>query len=300
MMYYLWSNVCRLPKWLSLVGILFFIFHWVSPIRGLSNCVYSVDAPVYFFEALMLCLVFTKRFRWLVLLAPLATLCKEQFVYIFLLFWIYSFIYNWIRQKKTYPVKLLGFTFILSVLTSVSATNFPFHGHGFGGFTVAFFVWNRFCEPLGYVRWAVALMTAYGAIGILAAFSKNCFSERQILLSVLSGLFLVFSLFGATDMTRTAFLGFPFVMSWILLKMESQVWYQNCLAVILTIPVMRLLTSIPEPANPLPGNDISGAYSWVPEYADLSIVAAWGLYFVFCFIFLKTQRNRYESNNIQV
>lgn len=287
-MYYLWAELCRLPKWLSLAGILFFTFHWVSPVRGLNNCVYSVDAPVYLFESLMLCVVFTRKFKWLLLLAPLATLCKEQFVYVFLVFLIYSLIYNWLKQKRLYPIYFLGFTFLMTVLVSSFAMRFPFHGTGFGGFTVAFFAWTRLCEPLGFVRWTIALMTAYGVLGLMAMIvPKVRQNEHELLLSVLSVLFLIFSMLGATDMTRTAFLGFPFVMTWVLMRIKSQPWQQNVLAIVLTVPVMRLVTSIPEPANPLPNNDITGAYSWVPEYAHLSIVVAWGLYFILCWILLS-------------
>jgi len=230
------------------------------------------------------------------LIAPLATLCKEQFVYIFLVLVLYSAAHNRIFHERKYPIALFTGATVLAFAVNAIEMRFPFKGVGFGGFTVAFFAWRRLYEPLSLVRWAVALFTAYGAIGMLSLITASKkyigFVNPRGESIALSVLFLVFSLCGATDMTRVAFLGFPFITAWALPRVSCHPWQSVLVSAFLTIPIMRLVQNIPEPTNPLPCNDQTGYYSWMPEYADLGIVTAWGLFFVVCWVLLSITRTK--------
>jgi len=278
--YVLWVKYCRFAKTISIIGILFFLFHWVAPIRELCDCVYTVDPPVYLFEALFLCAVFSKKYLWLIPLSAVSVLCKEQFFFIFLVFFIFALFVNLQTKRQEYPLVILGGATVLAFLTSLVLTNFPFKAQGSGLLIIAHWGLFRLNDPLSFVRWIVAVFTAYGMFGILACMKplpvkRDHFAE----LAVLTSLVLAFSLLGGSDLTRISFLGFPFVMTLILMIIQNDEISTLCAAA-LTLPVMRLLSNIPDPANPLPSNDTAGIYSWMMEYADIGIVAGWGVYFL--------------------
>jgi len=285
--YVLWVKYCHLSKAISLLGIFFFLFHWAGPIRGTSECVYTVDPPVYFFEILFLCAIFSKKYLWLIPLSVLSVLDKEMFVYIFFVFFIYALCVNLLRKEQKYPLVTLEISAFSAFLTSLVLTRYPIYDHGSGIVTVIQWGYLRVTQPLNFLRIIVSFFTAYGAFGVLACVKplpgkQSHFPE----IFVLTCLTLAFALLGGSDYTRISFLGFPFVMTLILMIIQDYTSSVIC-ASFLTLPVMRLLNNIPDPVVLVPSNDTEGIYSWMMEYADIGIVAGWGVYFLFCFVLLN-------------
>ncbi|MES2732071.1 MAG: hypothetical protein V4714_09990 [Bacteroidota bacterium] len=75
------------------------------------------------------------------------------------------------------------------------------------------------------------------------------------------------------DFTRIVFLGFPFIMTLILLSAKESAKKEVLLALILSIPVMRLEGTIPDI-----GTAQEKYYSWFPAFASVRVVLLWLLY----------------------
>jgi hypothetical protein len=136
-------------------------------------------------------------------------------------------------------------------------------------------------NPFRLVRWLIGIFTAYGPLLILAVWykiiHKNITSGNEFLI-MLSLTYLGFSLLGGGDFARLAFLGFPFIMSWVLISLENVRGFLFHIAFIMGLPLMKLFRNIPDPA-------VTGwerFNNFYPEFANPVIVLLWLGYGVLC------------------
>jgi hypothetical protein len=151
-------------------------------------------------------------------------------------------------------------------------------------------------DPFLLVRWIAAIFMAFGGMIFLAGwqiwqdYSRTPRDKARLLSSKLIGylfpedwlvpLLLCFSLvyfflglLAGGDFTRIIFLGFPVVMTLMLLYVRSYPSWLVMLAWIFSYPLMRLEGSIPDP-----GKTPLLFAEWYPEFAPFRMVLLWLLY----------------------
>jgi hypothetical protein len=83
-------------------------------------------------------------------------------------------------------------------------------------------------------------------------------------------------------MTRIIFLGFPIIMTYIVLKLKNEHYLIACVCFLLSIPQMYFFHIIPN--NILLWNPDN---NWYPEFGSTAYALNWGIYFLVCFSLVK-------------
>jgi hypothetical protein len=142
-------------------------------------------------------------------------------------------------------------------------------------------------NPFRLVRWLIGVFTSFGPLLILTIWykikHKNIFSGNEYLL-IFSLTYLGFALLGGGDFARLSFLGFPFIMTWILVNLKNIRGFLFRIAFIMGIPLMKLFRNIPDP-------EVTGwdrFYNFYPEFANPIIVLLWFGYGVLCVLAFRT------------
>lgn len=281
--YFLWVRL-GLSKGYIMTGFFWLLVHWIGIIRLNVFDPVTVDLPLYLFQALLLLFILEKRFLWLLVLAPLATLQKESYVGLTVIGFvtgIYSFISRRGIGKKALLILFLAM--LLSIGTRELVTYFfPAADEGKSSAIVLYFhLRETISNPFRLVRWLIGIFTAYGPLLILAVWYKiihKKLSHGNEFIIMFSLTYLGFALLGGGDFARIAFLGFPFIMTWILLSLKDVRTFLFRIAFIMGLPLMKLFRNIPDPA-------VSGwdrFYNFYPEFANPVIVILWFGYGVLC------------------
>ncbi len=280
--YTLWRNF-NISSGHMMTGFFWLLIHWVGIIRHNIFDPITVDVPLYFFQAMLLIIILQRRYLWLILLGPLATIQKESFLPLLIIVLMVA-LYEDYKGKMGYkPSMIIALALILSIAAkSTVAYCFPPSDPGKNSIMVILFhMKETLINPFRFIRWIVAVFTAYGPLLILAFWvgikSKTLIrGNRYIIFLSLAYLFL--SHFGGGDMTRIAFLGFPFIMTWILLKLENTGGFMFKAAFIAGIPLLKILGTLSDPA--VHGWD--KFYNWFPGYANPIIIFLWLAYIILC------------------
>ena len=287
--YYLWDRL-GLSQAYMLAGFFWLLIHWVGLIRLNIFDPITADVPLFLFQALLILIIIQKKFFWLLILAPLATLQKESFIGLSVTTFITGvYVYSVKKELKRRELVILFFTMLISIATrEIVNFYFPPQDPGKNSMLVLLFhARETLLNPFRIVRWLIGLFTAYGPLLILAIWYKII--HKKILagnefLIMLSITYLGFSLLGGGDFARLAFLGSPFIMSWILLSLKNIRGFLFMIAFIMGLPLMRLFRNIPDPS-------ISGwdrFYNFYPEFANPVIVILWLGYAILCLIAFRT------------
>jgi len=286
--YFLWIRLGISHEFI-VTGFFWLLVHWVGIIRLNIFDPITADVPLYFFHALLIGFIIRKRFYWLLVLAPLATLQKESFVGLMVITFITSL---YVFRKKTISKMDLTLVFtamILSIGAKTLANNiFPPVEEGKNSMMILLFhARETFLNPFRLLRWLIGVFTAFGPLLILANWykikNKKIFSGNEYLI-MLSLTSLGFALLGGGDFARLAFLGFPFIMTWILTSLYHVRGFLFRIAFIMGIPLMKLFRNIPDPA--VTGWD--RFYNFYPEFANPVIVLLWFGYGVLCVFAFRT------------
>lgn len=284
--YYLWKKL-EIPAYLIFIGLFWFLFHWTGLIRLNAFDPYTVDVPTYFFQALFIWIFLTRKFRLLWILGPVAILQRESITVLLIVLLIFSFVHNKIQQKEeNIPLSTIIIALVLSIAVKYLFTlKFPPVDTDKSSVRlVLFYIREILIDPLKIVRWMVGIFMAYGALLLLALQNvrKNYFSSSFMnFIAIMSLTYILLALIAGVDNTRIAFLGFPFVMTWILFVLKEVSWKLISIALLCSGILMKLASSIPDQ-----GKDFSAFASWYPEFAEIGVVAGWGIYGIFCFLFL--------------
>jgi hypothetical protein len=266
-----------------MTGFFWLLIHWVGIIRHNIFDPITVDVPVYFFQVLLLFIIFKRKYFWLLILAPIATLQKESFPGLLIAVFLVS-LYESYRGTTSFKNSILvAIALILSYTTrAIVDFYFPPVDPGKSSILVLLFhLKETISNPFRIIRWTVAIFTAYGPLLMLAIWTgikskKILYGNRYLIF--LSLTYLFFSLFAGGDFTRIAFLGFPFIMTWILIQLEDTKGFMFKAAFIAGIPLMKIFGSIPDPA--IYGWDKFN--NWFPEFANPIIILLWLVYGILC------------------
>ena len=280
MLFELWRTLGFERHWF-LFGIGWLCLHWTGLIRLNAFDPITVDVPTYFFQALLLWLVLKRRFVWLLLLGPIATLQKESIIGVLAVLALFGFLHNRKAKDGFFDLKWILLAFVLSYASKLLIGHFfPPAEAGKGAFiTLAYHAKEALLHPFEFVRWAMAAFVAFGPIllvGLSRLRLRGHYDMKRMLLLSCSSLYLAYGILAGGDMTRIIFLGFPFIMTWLIYELKELPRPRVWLLAILSLPLTFLVSHIPDPAFSW---DVWE--SWYPEFASSSVVgfyAAYGLF----------------------
>jgi len=300
---------------LIFIGFFWLLFHWTGLIRLNAFDPVTVDVPLYLFQTLFLWIVLRRQWVHLWWLAPLATIQKESFPALLIVLLLYGWLYNRYTKTRTFPVWPLAMCLVLAAISkAVVNYYFPPVKPGNSLITILFFIKESLIDPFRLVRWIAGVFVAFGGWLLLVlwqwtstgAFAKlkntlltkprqwpvfkNTTTDLLLLFSVT---YLGLSLLAGGDFTRIVFLGFPFVMTYILLVIRQCSQKLRIAAGLLSLPLMRLTEIIPDPAA-----DWTAFINWYPEFATWPVVCQLWVYGVVVFmVFWLLKKYGIRRNN---
>ncbi len=282
--YGLWRSL-GISNGYMMTGFFWLLVHWSGLIRYNIFDPITVDVPIYFFQALLLIIIYKRKFGWLLILGPLATLQKESFIGLLLIVLLISLFRKSRDHYSIGEVALLVSSLVLSILSKVLVNHyFPPMNPGKNSLIIVLFhLKESLYNPFRLVRWVIGLFTAYGPLLLLAFWEliKNkSFRSNGGYIAALSILYFGYSFLGGSDFTRIAMLGFPFIMTWIFIQTKEARGFLFKISFIIGIPLLKLLSTIPDPA--ISGWD--GFNNWFPTFANPLLVVLWLLYAVLCIL----------------
>jgi hypothetical protein len=280
--YQLWRKL-NIPLYLILIGLFWLLFHWTGLIRLNIADPITVDVPTYFIQGLFILIVLYNRYYWLLLIGPLTILQRESILVLLLLLLIFAFFHNYYwKERKPIPMLPVILAIALSILTKYFYTlEYPPVDEAKSSVRlVLFYIREVVFDPFKIIRWIIAILVAYGMFLVIALtkIKKNFFADPFFnFLTLQSFCYLLLGIIAGGDSTRIVFLGFPFIMTWIFLVLKDQSWMMLSIALLLSLHVMRLLETIPDP-----GVNFNQFKEWYPEFAPPAIIGGWAIYFTCC------------------
>lgn len=303
-LFYLWKKL-KFPTYLICLALVWFVFHFLGIIREHSSDSAVVDVPTFFFQTLLVFILISRKWKYLWVLGPIATLQKESFLAIQLMLFVFILIYNFFSNEKSKGWKdiliAIGLTLVVQYIFIFLLPRVEDPRNSL--FTLFINAIFFLIDPLKLVRWNVALCMCYGAFLFLTLiklkknFQIDFFSISLILLSFL---YFFFGLFAGGDTARILMLGFPFIMTYCLLILRDENRWLLILSCLPFIPAMRLLSTMRNPVMWMKNVSLPKDYYWsINFYADMIGIVAWGMYFLFCYLFvfyLSCWFNKKEKN----
>jgi len=266
-----WRKLGLEFKWM-VFGFIWLIFHWSGMMRLNSFDPITVDVPLYLFHALLIWIVLTRKFTWLYWLAPIATAQKESFIGYLVVLSIYALWHNRKAVDGYFKLQPILISTGLAILTKLVISHyFPPAEPGRGALImIAYQAKQVLMEPFELIRWLAAISMAYGIALWLATagyWRNRYFDLPRNVLGLFALISLAYALLAGGDMTRIAFLGFPFVFSFVLTEIQRADHVNFYALALLSLPFMMLQSAIPDP-----GFEWVVWEQWYPEFADPKIV----------------------------
>ncbi|WP_299452258.1 hypothetical protein [uncultured Microscilla sp.] len=287
-----------LPRHLQVIGGSWLLFHWTGIVRFNVYDFATVDVPLYLLHSLLLLVFIRPRWLWLLLpITPLAVAQKESWFALIIIWALYELIQQrFFSAKPTYKrFRWLGIAVLLGFITKVLLNHWfvPVGGEGKNSLiTLLFFVRETLQNPLDLLRWVVAMFVGFGGWWLLAWQNVGKLPKKLNILPMLivfSALHLLLGILAGRDMTRIMFLGYPFIMTLVLWRIQAESKWVLVATATLSLPIIRFFSLIP-----LQTSQNEAFKTWFPEYADLGTVAAWAAYMVLSY-WLIAQSRRWWS-----
>lgn len=294
MLFLLWRQLGFELKWF-IVGFGWLLFHWTGMIRLNAFDPITVDMPLYVFQTLLIWFVIKRKFAWLLILAPIAILQKESFLGLTVCLLAYGWYHNRKRQDAFYNLKWMLTGLLLAVI-SLQTVNYllPYDEKGKNSLvTLLYHAREVVLHPFELVRWLAAAFMAFGPFlvaGILKGAKRRHYDHRKNLLILFSVIYLLYGILAGGDMTRIIFLGFPFIMTWVMYELQELKAKQVFLLVLLALPLTYITQSIPDPAF-----EWERWQSWYPEFAPSQQVLLVLVYGMICTTIVWWQQRRSMS-----
>lgn len=271
-LYLLWQEI-GISKLLMGLGFFWLLFHWSGMIRLNQFDPVTVDVPLYFFQTVFIWAIWKQKGWLLIILSPLATLQKESFLALLAILFIYN-LYRYLTKKEIDKKYL--YSSIVAIFLSFGASywvnaQFPPLESGRSGLsTMLILLYMMVDDPFRIIRWLAAIFVAFGPPLFLATINRRRFSRLQEQLLLFSLVYVLFGILAGGDMLRIIFLGFPFIMTCTLIRLQDYSLQMLLVVFILSLPLMKMGDTIPPPS---PNWEIFAA--WYPEYAPPQMVLAW-------------------------
>ena len=314
----LFAICCRTCFGLSAASIQFAVLWlqilWLSIPRGTVSYTFTVDSAALFFIQAWVFLLVSGRWRWLLpACAFIGTLFKETILLLVVLSSL-ALLGVWLapRLKRSLPkdiVVLPSGTFVAIavalvaagvakwVASSVLPHAQPIHGSEWE--TMWRWLLRRMQDPLEVLRYLTAAFSAYGGFALLAVahprkpwLSTNRWTSNFA--ATLCVLYLAVCFVAGSDLTKFAFMAFPFALPILLVRFDEGSQGLALLALLLGLPAAHPFTPIQSPlaGHEFPSQDLQGTYSWMMEYAHPAIVGSWTAWWLACILLLRSVRHR--------
>lgn len=292
--------------------IFWFIFHYLGSFRLLNNYPYSVDSLSLSISLLLFISLIFKNYKTFFIIAIFGVGVKEQVLPVVLILLISIFLKSKIDMKG---LNKKQFTFLFITIIFCFLINYYIKYYGFSNIepgssikTILVWGYTHLTNPLDFVRYLVAIFLTFGSF-ILIYFIN--FSYKDFIINIkedsymysfsLAFLFFIFAFLAASDMERVLWQAFPFFCIFFLSSMEKLNKFYIAFGFLLSIPIMRLVSLIPEASQALPlilksdlymindktPGDTVGFYSWLAEWMEIGQVASWGIYMIFIYLILN-------------
>lgn len=281
MLFQLWRMLGFELRWF-VIGFGWLLLHWTGMIRLNAFDPITVDVPLFFFQALFLWLIFKRKFVWLLLLGPLATLQKESFIALLIILTVYGWYHNRREDDAFYELKWIIGALALSIAAKFLVNEYflPLEAGKSSVITLLYHAKEAILHPLELVRWMIAAFVAFGPLLIAGSFKairRPYYDNRRNVLILFSLVYLAFGILAGGDMTRIIFLGFPFIMTWLIYEFRELKGPSLWLMILLSLPLTFLIRTIPDPAF-----EWARWQNWYPEFASMETVGYFGVYFLIC------------------
>lgn len=261
---YLYLYILKIKKYLIFLAMLWIALHWIGIIRLYIFHPFTVDVAVYMFGILFVYLIWTNKYVYLLLLAPLATLQKESFMALLFALFAYMICINILSWKKI-SITLKPYTRVtilyvfIAIILSIGVKYYTnhyiveTHGRGIGSSLLTLYSWGvrRLYNPFEITRWITAFFIGFGGMVALAMLNFKKYytpSHSTNILLLFALIHIAFGLLAGSDMTRIMVLGFPYIMTLILLLTNQEKPLLLIIVFIVSLPLLQVLSKIPEPS----------------------------------------------------
>ncbi|MGL1884901.1 MAG: hypothetical protein OCD76_00190 [Reichenbachiella sp.] len=258
------------------IGIFWLVIHWTGIVRYNLFDNLTVDVPVYLFQAWLLLLFLKRKHYWLYLLLPLAMIQKESILSVVVILAFSSLYFDRGAQRKQ-AIMHLGLSLAVAILfQKIVVYLLPEQLDSKS--SIGALLWHgrwALQDPTRFIRWFAAFGSAYGVLPflVLVLFRLQRLTDKTYsTILVLCLMYGAFGILAGEDMTRILFLGFPFIMTLILMEMKSINPWLLALGIALSFVSLRIYPFAI-------GSD------WAVDYAPLAYVYQWALYFLVATIF---------------
>jgi hypothetical protein len=213
---------------------------------------------------------------------------KEGFIALLFALLVYMISINILSSYKVFtrlkPYKKIMILYVLiAIVLTISIKYYANHyivdtqGKGIGTSLITLYTWGlgRLYNPFDITRWATAFFMGFGGMAILAMLNFNKYytlSHSTNILVLFTLIHLAFGLLAGTDMTKIMFLGFPYIMTLILLLINKENPLMVIAAFIISFPLLQVLSIIPEPSI-----DMVKFKNFSVDFADTAIANGWTL-----------------------
>lgn len=266
----------RLHLRLSVIGLGLFwlLFHWKGLVRMYLPDPVTADVGSYFWLTLLLFFGVVENKKWLfiVLVAALGTLQKESFIAVIgcMALWngVNSFVFN--QSKRPFFIALSAL--LVALLAHSIASHFfppPTSDWRNNSLITLLRVAKRyFVEPELLARIPISWLLAFGTLWLSASPNKRFISlpwkeksvqntpllqgegdsggEVKTHLQIQLILWLFLSVFGGGDTSRILFNGMPFVLTFLLVRLNQQPTWVTGYVFLTSLPLMRLYEVEPD------------------------------------------------------
>lgn len=243
-----------------------------SPLRFPNFYPYTVDPPAFLLYALAAFLISRRSYLFAGLVLASSVIFRESGVYLTLALGGAL----WLFDRRLRPVGLAICLMAVSGAFAVLLIQLP------GGpysqvITALFFVKHKLLEPVELLRAAVCLGMTLASFLLCRARRRSdaapCRDEATFLAKVFLLLGVAMALFGGTDTTRILFLGYPLYVLILAAWVSESDGTTVAFAVAAGMIANRFLEMIPQPAAPMPNQDVIGLFAFTPDYAHPGLVA---------------------------
>lgn len=307
----------NIPICYTFMAVVWINSHWLSVPRAAANYSFTVDSSAIFFMMVLTYFFTIKKYLLIILTVAIGAIFKET-----IMLWSISLISGLLfslslnlKNKMTrdtqdyYLIASLLVAISLGFITNYFAYNlFPVAENQNMFSTINFWAQQRLTDTIEIARYFGAIINAAGGfLAFLLAVKliniKNCFPTPAITGtgSIALTVYLAICFFSGSDLTKFAFMSFPLSLPIILLKVNQSIKIKDfpifIIIVILGTPVAHLTSPLlsPLPGHEVPKQDYFGPYTWMMEYAHLSVVAIWLSLFIFLLFFsyylIKSREN---------
>ncbi len=285
LLYFIFVRYFYFDKLISSLALTWFLFHAFAYTRLTNYFPFIVDSFAMLSLVLLLYIVMSGRYIFLPALAIVGCAIKEQFLAFLIAMLVYESLVA-IKRKRIERTKLaiIAISILLDIGVNYWIRHYIFIAPGSSLLTLLLWGYQRFKYPLSFVRYVVVYFVAFGSFGLLLVYYlKNSIKEilqfdSYKLVGLFSLEFIVFGFLAGMDMDRILWNGFPFLMPVMLLAINGFNRKYVLALFLCTVPLMHLITPIPQPLLGQPNNEYNDLSNWMMELANPGIVAMWGLY----------------------